>query len=101
MNMEKLTKAALVEHLVKEMGEGATKKEATAALDALCRVIPAQLVAGNAIVLPGVGTLEVKERGERQGRNPRTNETMVIPASKLPAFKASKVLKDALNGKAE
>ena len=41
--MEKLTKAALVEHMVKEMGEGVTKKEAATALDALCRVIPAQM----------------------------------------------------------
>ena len=99
--MEKLTKGALVEHIVKEMGEGATKKEATAVLDALCRVIPAQLIAGNAVVLPGIGTLEVKDRPERQGRNPQTKETIVIPACKLPAFKASKTLKDAVNGKAE
>lgn len=98
--MEKLTKAALVEHMVKEMGEGVTKKEAAAAFDALCRVIPSQLVAGNAVVLPGIGTLEVKERPERQGRNPRTNETIVIPASKVPAFKASKALKSVLNGDA-
>ena len=65
--MEKLTKAALVEHMVKEMGEGVTKKEAAAALDALCRVIPAQMAAGNAVVLPGIGSLEVKQRPERQG----------------------------------
>lgn len=97
--MEKLTKAALVEHMVKEMGEGVTKKEAAAALDALCRVIPAQMAAGNAVVLPGIGSLEVKQRPERQGRNPRTKETIVIPSAKVPTFKASKILKDALNGK--
>ena len=95
--MEKLTKAALVEHMVKEMGEGVTKK--AAALDALCRVIPAQMAAGNAVVLPGIGSLEVKQRPERQGRNPRTKETIVIPSAKVPTFKASKILKDALNGK--
>ena len=51
---------------------------------------------GDKVQLVGFGTFEVRERPERQGRNPQTKEPMTIAASKLPAFKAGKALKDAV-----
>ena len=54
------------------------------------------LCAGDKVQLTGFGSFEVKERAERTGRNPKTNEPIVIPAGKMPVFKAGKVLKDAI-----
>ncbi|MGN0983940.1 MAG: HU family DNA-binding protein, partial [Gemmiger sp.] len=51
---------------------------------------------GDKVSLVGFGTFEVRERPERKGRNPQTKEEITIPASKLPAFKAGKALKDAV-----
>ena len=56
-----------------------------------------QLKAGDKVQLVGFGTFEVAERPEREGRNPRSGETMTIAASKNPKFKAGKALKDAIN----
>ena len=53
--------------------------------------------AGDKVQLVGFGTFEVAERPEREGRNPRSGETMTIAASKNPKFKAGKALKDAIN----
>ena len=55
------------------------------------------LKAGDKVQLVGFGTFEVAERPEREGRNPRSGETMTIAASKNPKFKAGKALKDAIN----
>ena len=55
------------------------------------------LVKGEKVSLKGFGNFEIRERGERTGRNPRTGETMTISASKAPAFKASSALKNAVN----
>ena len=52
---------------------------------------------GDKVSLKGFGNFEVRERGERTGRNPRTGETMTIAASKAPAFKSSSALKNAVN----
>ena len=49
------------------------------------------------VQIVGFGTFEVKERAEREGRNPATGQAMVIPATKTPKFKAGKALKDAVN----
>ena len=73
-----------------------TKKDAAAAVNATLDAITAELAAGGNVQLVGFGTFEVKERGERKGRNPRTKEEITIPASKLPTFKAGKALKDAV-----
>ena len=66
--------------------------------DAACAVVDALTHGGVAQVgqVVGFGTFEVRERPERQGRNPQTKEPMTIAASKLPAFKAGKALKDAV-----
>ena len=74
-----------------------TKKDAEAALKAFTDIVERELKAGEKVQLVGFGTFEVSERAAREGRNPQTNETMTIPASKAPKFKAGKALKDALN----
>ncbi len=75
---------------------GLTKKDAEKAVSATLDVITAALKNGEKVSLVGFGTFEVRERKERQGRNPQTREPMTIPASKLPAFSAGKALKDAV-----
>ena len=73
-----------------------SKKDADAAVSAVLGAIPDALKAGDKIQLVGFGTFEVRNRAAKQGRNPRTGETMTVPASKVPAFKAGKALKDAV-----
>ena len=75
---------------------GLTKKDADKAVSATLDVITETLQKGKKVSLVGFGTFEVRERKERQGRNPQTREPMTIPASKLPAFSAGKALKDAV-----
>ena len=72
------------------------KKDAEAAVNAAIAVIEDALKAGEKVQLIGFGTFEVKERGAREGRNPRTGETIKIAASKQPVFKAGAALKDAV-----
>ncbi len=74
-----------------------SKKDAEKALKAFVEVITEELKKGEKVQLVGFGTFEVSERAAREGRNPRTNETMSIPACKAPKFKAGKPLKDAVN----
>lgn len=74
-----------------------SKKDAEKALAAVIGGIEDALKAGEKVQLIGFGTFEVRERAAKEGRNPRTGETMTIPASKVPAFKAGKALKDSLN----
>ena len=73
------------------------KKEAEAAVNATFDAIVAALKAGDKVQLVGFGTFEVKERGERIGRNPKTGETITIAAAKHPAFTAGKALKESVN----
>ena len=74
-----------------------SKKDAEKAVKAFTDVVSEELVNGGKIQLVGFGTFEVSERPAREGRNPRTGETMVIEASKTPKFKAGKALKDLVN----
>ena len=75
-----------------------TKKDAGIALEAFTDAVTDALVAGEKVQLVGFGTFEVSERAAREGRNPATGETIQIPASKAPKFKAGKALKDIVNG---
>lgn len=75
---------------------GLSKKDADAAVTAVFDAVTAELVKGEKVQLIGFGTFETRERAAKQGRNPRTGETMTIEASKVPAFKAGKALKDAV-----
>ena len=74
-----------------------SKKDAEKAIKAFTDVVSEELVNGGKIQLVGFGTFEVAERGEREGRNPKTGETMMISASRTPNFKAGKALKDMVN----
>lgn len=73
-----------------------TKKDAEKVVTQVFKVIEESLVANEKVQLVGFGTFEVKERAERIGRNPQTKESITIPASKFPGFKAGKTLKDAV-----
>lgn len=74
-----------------------TKKDSANVVDATFKAIEEFLVQGEKVQLIGFGNFEVRERAARQGRNPQTGETIQIKASKVPAFKAGKALKDAVN----
>ena len=74
-----------------------TKADAGRAIDAMIATVTKALKSGDSVTLVGFGTFEVRKRGERTGRNPRTGENIKIAASKNPAFKAGKALKDAVN----
>ncbi|MDP4133461.1 MAG: HU family DNA-binding protein [Bacillota bacterium] len=78
---------------------GLTKKDAEKALVAFTESVEGALVKGDKIQLVGFGTFEVRERGERKGRNPLTKQEILIPASKAPVFKAGKALKDVVAGR--
>lgn len=73
------------------------KKEAGAAITAIVETITDLLVKGEKLIIPGFGTFETRERAARIGRNPSTGEEIKIPASIVPAFKPSKVLKEQVN----
>lgn len=75
---------------------GISKKAAAEAVDAVLASVTEALDAGEKVSLVGFGTFEVRTRAARQGINPRTKETISIPASKLPVFKAGKSLKDVI-----
>ena len=75
---------------------GVTKKDAERVLNATVDTITAALVKGDKVALSGFGIFEVRDREARTGRNPHTKETVEIPATRVPAFKAGKALKDAV-----
>ena len=90
-----MNKTQLVEAIVEKTG--LKKKDAEAAVNAMTDAIAAALKAGDKVQLVGFGTFDVKERAAREGRNPRTGETIKIAASKHPTFTAGKALKDSVN----
>ena len=74
-----------------------TKKDAESALKAFIDSVQEALENGDKVQLIGFGTFETRERAAREGRNPRTKETITIPASTVTVFKASKEFKDRVN----
>ena len=76
---------------------GLSKKNAEAALNALTSAVEGALKKGDKVQLVGFGTFETRTRAARTGRNPQTGAEIKIAASKNPAFKAGKALKDAIN----
>jgi len=89
-----LNKAELVQSVAEKTG--LTKKDSEKAVIAVFDSIQAALKDGDKVQLVGFGTFETRSRGARTGRNPRSGATIQIPASKVPAFKAGKALKDAV-----
>ena len=76
---------------------GLSKKDTEAAVDAAIKAITEALAAGDKVQLVGFGSFEIRARAARIGRNPKTKEEIKIPASKVPAFKPGKALKDAVS----
>ena len=74
-----------------------SKKDAEKAVKAFTDAVAEELAKGGKVQLVGFGNFEVSERPAREGRNPRTRETMTIAASKTPKFKPGKALKDEIN----
>ena len=89
-----MNKTTLIAQIAEK--SGLTRKQAEAAFTAFTDTVTEALKADDKVQLMGFGTFEIKERPARTGRNPRTNENIEIPASKLPQFKAGKALKDAV-----
>lgn len=87
--------------LISAVAESAelSKKDATKAVDAVFEAVQNALSSGDKVQLIGFGNFEVRERAARKGRNPQTGEEIEIAASKVPAFKPGKALKDAVAGK--
>lgn len=75
---------------------GLSKKDATPVVEAVFEAISDNLAKGEKVQVIGFGTFEVRDRAARKGRNPQTGEEIEIPATKVPAFKAGKALKDAV-----
>jgi DNA-binding protein HU-beta len=86
-----MIKAQLIYEVAKR--SGITKKDAKAAVDAVFSAIKDALAKGQRVRLIGFGTFEVRKRNQRRGKNPKTGQTITIPARKVPAFKASSELK--------
>ena len=89
-----MTKAELIAVIAEKAGM--TKKDADAALSATIDTITDTLAKGDKIQLVGFGTFEVRERAARKGINPQSKKEITIPATKVPAFKAGRALKDAV-----
>ena len=90
-----MTKAELVNQIAEK--SELTKKDAEKAFSAVVSAITEALVNGDKVQIVGFGTFEVRDRKEKQSKNPQTGETITVPAKKAHAFKAGKALKDAVN----
>lgn len=89
-----MNKSELVEAIANTSGE--TKAASSRVLDAFMQTITDALKSGDQVVLPGFGSFSIKNRAARTGRNPQTGAAIQIQASRSPAFKAGKSLKDAV-----
>ncbi len=90
-----MNKAELIDQIA--ASADLTKADAGRALDAFVDSVTKALKKGDQVSLVGFGTFNVRSRAARTGRNPQTGQTITIKASKAPAFKAGKALKDAVN----
>ena len=90
-----MNKTELIAEVAKKCG--ISKKDAEKAVNTTLEVITAALADGEKIALAGFGTFETRERAARTGRDPRTKQPIEIAAATVPAFKANKALKDAVN----
>ena len=89
-----MNKAELIAAVAEKTGS--SKKDSEKLVNAVLDTITETLVAGEKVQLVGFGSFETKERCAHVGRNPRTNETMEIPASRVASFKVGKALKEAI-----
>lgn len=92
-----MTKVEIIDKVAQETEW--TKKDSEVAVNAVVKVITDALVAGEKLSIVGFGTFEVVERAERQARNPKNGNAILVPACKVPKFRASKNLKELVNNK--
>ena len=90
-----MKKAQLIDEIVSKTGM--KKKDAETAVETLVESITQALANGEKVQIAGLGSFEIKTRSQRTGRNPKTQEIIIIPESKYPVFSASKTLKDFVN----
>jgi len=90
-----MNKAELISAVAEKTG--LSKKDSEKAVNAALDTITETLEIGDKVQLVGFGVFDVKQRGARVGRNPRTKQEIEIPASRVPQFKAGKLLKDAVS----
>jgi DNA-binding protein HU-beta len=91
-----MNKSELVENVQKSLGDETTKRAAEEAVEAVLGAIAQGIRSDRKVQIVGFGTFDVKERAARQGRNPKTGESMPIAASKSVGFKPSAALKGSL-----
>lgn len=89
-----MTKADLVDQVYEAIGPGVTKKDVGAVVDGLLNAIKQALANERRIELRGFGTFEVRHRKARTARNPRTGESVEVPARAVPVFRASRLWKE-------
>ena len=89
-----MSKQEFVDKVASETG--LSKKDAGSAVDAVLSTIESELKGGGEVTFTGFGKFHVAQRGAREGRNPRTGETMQIAATKVPRFTAGSGLKKAI-----
>lgn len=97
LSVSATNKEQLIEEIAIETG--INRKDVKSTIESFFEKIKQHLAQGDQISLVGFGTFAVRERAARTGRNPQTGETIQISASKVPSFKAGKILKDAVNKK--
>jgi DNA-binding protein HU-beta len=92
-----INKPEIISKMAKK--SGMTEKDSKKAFEALLSVIEDILTEGEKVTLMGIGVFELKERAARKGKNPRTQEEIIIPATKYPNFKISQLLKEKIKNK--
>jgi len=91
---EGMTKADLVEQVYEAIGPGVTKKDCAAVVEAFLNAVKQALAHGEHIEIRGFGTFKVRHRKPRLARNPRTGESVEVPARQVPVFKPSRLFKE-------
>jgi len=92
-----LTRASIIETMSAE--NGWTQKQSSGYVDLLIEIMKNTLISGEDLLISGFGKFSVKEKRERKGRNPATDEDMILPARRVVTFRCSGRLRDRLNGK--
>jgi DNA-binding protein HU-beta len=91
-----MTKDTIIKTIAENI-EGATQKDVKVIIDEFIDVVTKTVAKGEDVKISGFGTFSVTERAERFARNPRTGEAVIVPPTKSPKFKASKIFKDSVN----
>lgn len=92
-----MTKADLVEQVYEAIGPGVTKKDCAAVVEAFLNAVKQALAKGEHIEIRGFGTFKVRDRKPRLARNPRTGESVQVPARQVPVFKPSRLFKEEVD----